>query len=198
MASIELVPDSYVEPLPVAKIFGRAAPLHVDLGCGDGSFLIALAERHPEWNFLGIERMVGRVAKVCRQAYRIDNVRVLHLETSYAARYLLPKDSVDAFYLLFPDPWPKRRHQRRRVVTSQFLQSICRALKPGGVFQMATDQLDYFKQVEQLAIANSQLVRIDNAEAKGHDLPSTKFERRFREKGMPIYRLLLRKVSPVM
>lgn len=204
---VELIPESYVEPLDLPKIFGRVAPLHVDLGCGDGSFLVALAERNPEMNFLGIERMVGRVAKACRKAdpsrtgdpsrmgERIDNVRVLHLETSYAVRYLLPEESVETFYLLFPDPWPKRRHQRRRVVSPDFLRSIHRALAPGGVLQIATDQLDYFQQMQSLAASGPQFERIDIGAG---DLPKTKFERIFQEQGVRIYRCSLRKISPVI
>jgi tRNA (guanine-N7-)-methyltransferase len=197
---IELVPESYTARLDLEKTFGRIAPLHVDLGCGDGSFLITLAERHPETNFLGIERMAGRVAKVCRKAARIDNMRVLHLESSYAVRYLIPENSVEFFYLLFPDPWPKRRHQRRRLMTPEFLESIHRALLPGGLLQLATDERDYFEQMRCLAQENLQF-EIDQANdsrfAK-NDLPSTKFECRFQQKGVPIYRLALRKVSPVM
>ena len=86
-----------------------------------------------EAKFLGIERMRGRVEKVCHKAAKIGNVRVLHLETSYAVRYLLPENAVETFYLLFPDPWPKRRHQRRRVATSEFLDAIHRALRRRGV-----------------------------------------------------------------
>lgn len=198
---VELIPESYVTRLDLPKIFGRVAPLHVDLGCGDGSFLVALAERNPGENFLGIERMAGRVAKACRKAGpsrtggRIDNVRVLQLETSYAVEYLLPEESVETFYLLFPDPWPKRRHQRRRVVSPDFLQAIHRALAPGGVLQIATDQLNYFEQVQRLTRDDSRFEKIDSG---ADDVPSTKFERLFREQGLPIYRLSLRKVSPVM
>ncbi len=203
----ELIPESYVARLDLPKIFGRIAPLHVDLGCGDGSFLAALAERNPEKNFLGIERRAGRVGKACRKAGpsrtgdpsriggRIDNMRVLHLETSYAVRYLLPEQSVATFYLLFPDPWPKRRHQRRRVVSPDFLQSIHRALAPGGVLQIATDQLDYFQQMQSLTENGPQFEKIDIGV---DDLPKTKFERIFQQQGAPIYRCSLRKISPVM
>jgi len=117
---IELVSASYIARFDLTTIFERIAPLHVDLGCGEGSLLCELAERHPEKNFLGIERLASRVAKTSRKAARIDNVRVLHAETSYALRYLLPERSVETFYLLFPDPWPKRRHHRRRIFTPDF------------------------------------------------------------------------------
>jgi tRNA (guanine-N7-)-methyltransferase len=192
---VELIPDSYVTRLDLAKIFGRAAPLHVDLGCGDGSFLSALAERMPEENFLGIERLLGRVRSACRKAARIDNMRVIRVETSYAVCYLLPEQSVQVFHLLFPDPWPKRRHQRRRVMTSEFLRSVHRALAPQGVLRIATDQLDYFDQMQRLARADPQFAIVDPDHA---NLPLTQFERIFQEQGAPIHRLALRKVSPVM
>ena len=195
---IELVPETYVAPLDLLAIFGRAAPLQVDLGCGDGSFLCELAHLHQDKNFLGIERLVGRVAKACRKASPLDNVRVLNVESSYAVGYLLPKASVETFYLLFPDPWPKRRHQRRRIVRLDFLDSIHRALEDGGSLRIATDQLDYFEKIRVLAENYSGFTIVDpNVDSDRNDLPLTKFERRFSALGAPIYRLALRKISPV-
>ena len=191
---IELVPETYVAPLDLLAIFGRTAPLHVDLGCGEGSFLCELASRYPEENFLGIDRLVGRVAKACRKADAMGNVRILNVESSYAVGSLLPERSVETFYLLFPDPWPKRRHHRRRIVKTDFLDSIHRALADGGFFRIATDQFDYFEKIRALAenYAGFAIVCLDDV-----DLPLTKFERRFREMSAPIYRLSLRKISPV-
>jgi tRNA (guanine-N7-)-methyltransferase len=202
---IELIPETYLAPLDLLAIFGRTAPLQVDLGCGDGSFLCELARLYPNQNYLGIERLVGRVAKACRKADALENVRILNVESSYAVRYLLPEASVETFYLLFPDPWPKRRHQRRRVVKADFLDSIHRALEPGGVLRIATDQLDYFQQIEHSV--RSTPVKLDGlkppslkfefVDHEDADLPLTKFERRFRALGAPIYRLALRKISPM-
>ncbi len=195
---IELIPETHVAPLDLLAIFGRAAPLQVDLGCGDGSFLCELASRNPEKNFLGIERLVGRVAKACLKASTLENIRVLNVESSYAVRYLLPETSVETFYLLFPDPWPKRRHQRRRIVKTDFLDAIHRALADNGFFRIATDQLDYFEQIRGLVESYSSFAVVDaNASPARTDLPLTKFERRFRGLGAPIYRLTLRKISPV-
>jgi tRNA (guanine-N7-)-methyltransferase len=191
---IELVPETYVALLDPIAIFGRTAPLHVDLGCGDGSFLCELAQRHPNKDFLGIDRLVGRVAQACCKAAALENVRILNVESSYAVGYLLPERSVETFYLLFPDPWPKRRHQRRRIVTPDFLDSINRALADDGVFRIATDQLDYFEKIRAVVRNQSDFAILDIEDA---DLPRTKFERRFSALGAPIYRLVLRKISPV-
>src|SRR4030095_5437760 len=148
---IELVSESQVARLDLVQLFGRNAPLHVDLGCGDGSFLCEMAQQFPKRNFLGIDRLTKRVEKVRRKAEKIDNVRVLRADTLFAVRYLLPESSVETFYLLFPDPWPKRRHQVRRLFTPDLLNAIAVALKPHGVLRVATDQSDYFHQIERVS-----------------------------------------------
>lgn len=198
---VELVPETYFSPLNLVSVFGREAPLHVDLGCGDGDLLCELARRHPERNFLGIEKLAGRVAKTCRKSAGLGNVRVLMVENAYAIRYLIPAQSVQAIYLLFPDPWPKRRHHRRRILTVDFLDAIHRALAADGTFHIATDQLDYFQQIQRL-FGNG--ANPDGFKPPGFeivepepDLPVTKFEKRFRAANAPIYRLSLRKISPV-
>src|SRR5262252_5217552 len=153
---IELRPDSQVARLDLVELFGRNAPLHVDLGCGDGSFLCEMAQQFPKRNFLGVERLTKRVEKVRRKAEKIENVRVLRADTLFAVRYLLPESSVETFYLLFPDPWPKRRHQFRRIFTEVFLNAIAIGLQQHGVLCAATDQLDYFHQIERLSRAHLQ------------------------------------------
>ena len=193
---IELVPELQVVHLDVAELFGRSAPLHVDLGCGDGSFLCEMARQFPARNFLGIERLTKRVEKVRCKAEKIENVRVLRADTLFAVRNLLPECSVEAFYLLFPDPWPKRRHQFRRIFTHDFLDAIAVALEKHGILRVATDQLDYSHQIERLSRGHQQfqVVPLSPDDAV---LPVTRFEREFCEHGVAIYRLTLRKSSPV-
>lgn len=185
--------DSLTDRLDLEKIFGRKGPLHVDLGSGDGLFLCALAQRMADKNFLGIERLLNRVRISARKAVALDNVRLLRVESSYAVRYLLPAESVETFYLLFPDPWPKRRHHRRRVVSTDFLGSIHAALQKNGSFYIATDDVDYFRKIKEIADSNPGFA-IGDADA---DLPQSEFGRIFRAKGAPIQWLELRKISPV-
>ena len=191
---LEIVPASYFAPLALETIYGRSAPIEVDLGCGDGSFLVEIAAANPARDFLGIERLLGRVRKAHRKIAQreLTNARVLRVETSYAVRQMLPANSVALFHLMFPDPWPKRRHWRRRVVTEDFFGSIHRALGPHGLLRIATDQTDYFREIERLAGQSTQFVISSDPEP--HRAQST-FEKRFSES--EIYRLVLRKVSDV-
>ncbi len=195
--------DSLIDRLDLEKIFGRKAPLHIDLGCGDGSFICALAQHMPDKDFLGIERLLGRIRSATRKAAKLGNVRLLRMESSYAVRYLLPAGSVEKFYLLFPDPWPKRRHWRHRIVTEDFLGAISQALVGNGTFRIATDDPDYFERIKETARANPHFAVVESADAdpfgcrSGRVLPLTKFERTFRAQDVPIHWLELRKVSPV-
>src|SRR5207247_7422132 len=109
----------------------------------------------PDKNFLGIERLLGRIRSSARKAASLGNVRLLQIESSYAVRYLLSAGSVETFYLLFPDPWPKRRHHRRRIVTQDFLSCVHTALQKSGVIYIATDHLDYFGKINEIARSTS-------------------------------------------
>ncbi len=195
-AAIEYAPKSVTKTLNFSEIFSREAPTEIDLGCGDGTFLTAMARENPGHNFLGIEQLLGRVRSVCRKVARLHlkNARVLRMESSYTVANLLPAGSVTAFHLLFPDPWPKRRHHRRRAFSHEFLLSIDRALIVGGLFHVATDHADYFHEIERV-IAATDIFVISNEQNK---FPSTSFEQRFVARGLSIHRLLLRKtISPV-
>jgi tRNA (guanine-N7-)-methyltransferase len=193
MGSRLIALDSLTDRLDLEKIFGRKAALHVDVGCGDGTFLCAMAQQTPDKNFLGIERLLNRVRTSERKAVTLENVRLLRVESSYAVRYLLPPESVERFYLLFPDPWPKRRHHRRRIVTPDFLRSIHAVLENNGSIYIATDDVDYFGKIKEIAESNPGFA------TRGVDvhLPPSRFGLIFRQKGAPIHSLALRKVSPV-
>jgi len=194
-AAVEYVPKSLNSALEFDKVFSRLAPLEIDLGCGDGAFLAALAQENPAHNFLGIERLLGRVRSVCRKVARLDlkNARILRMESDYAVTHLLAAGSVTTFHLLFPDPWPKRRHHRRRAFTPEFLSSIQRALVGGGLFHVATDHADYFHQIERVIAATDIFV----ISREQNHFPPTSFEQKYVARGLSVHRLLLRKVSPV-
>jgi tRNA (guanine-N7-)-methyltransferase len=189
---MQVIPASILEPLSPSEIFGTGRLVEVDLGSGPGKFLVESARRFPERNFLGIERLLGRVRKTCRAASTIGltNVRVLRLELDYTVRYLLPENSIWRFHLNFPDPWPKRRHQARRVVDDEFLQAIHRSLLEGGELWIKTDHESYFQNIERVAARTDLWTSLEWAE-EGY--PRTDFEEQFLAKDLPVYRLRLGK-----
>src|SRR4030095_14260441 len=150
--------------------------------------------KSPRHHLLAIERLLGRVRKACRKIARLElkNARVLQMESSYLVGNLLPAGSVTTFHLLFPDPWPKRRHHRRRAFTLDFLFSIHRALVEDGLFHIATDHGDYFRAIEKIVMATD----IFAISSDQNNFPSTSFEQKFVARGLFVHRLLLRNVSP--
>jgi tRNA (guanine-N7-)-methyltransferase len=195
-SEIELVPANCFETLELRAVFGRDAPVEVDLGCGDGSFLAAIAAEKPDRDFLGIERLAGRVRSARGKIERagLTNARVTRFEISSAVAHLLAPKSITAFYLLFPDPWPKRRHAARRIVSENFLAALHRALVSNGTVCIATDEAAYFRQITSIVSASRSFAVVQHSTWL---LPSTRFEQRFCERGVAIQRLELRKVSPV-
>lgn len=150
--SLRIIPDDWLNPLPLHRIFARPGPIEVDVGCGKGRFLLARAAKHPEINLLGIERKLARLRKVDRKACRrkLYNIRLLRLDSSYAVRYLIPENSIQTYFIFFPDPWPKKRHYRHRIMDPDFIGALYRTLKEGGEVHFATDHMPYFEQVREL------------------------------------------------
>lgn len=195
-AAAQIILRSVLVPLDLTEIFGRAAPLEVDLGCGDGTFLAELAAQNPQTNFLGVERLAGRVASACRKMglRRLTNARILHHDILETVQQLLAPASVDVFHLMFPDPWPKRRHYRRRTVNESFLRAISRALKPSGEFHITTDHAEYFAAIRSALQEFPMLAVAASNDSLGK--PFSTFEKHFRQSGASIHRLVLRKVWP--
>jgi tRNA (guanine-N7-)-methyltransferase len=189
VSRIEYVPSDLFRTIDLAEVFPVAAPLEVDLGCGDGSFLVAMARAHPERNFIGTERLFGRVRNTCRKAERagLTNLRILRIESAYVVKHLLPRGSVSRFYVMFPDPWPKRRHWSRRLIQPAFLDDAATALAPGGELCVKTDDADYFDYIRKTAAACEKLASGPWEES----VPQTDFERHYAAQGRPFYRLSL-------
>lgn len=145
-ACAHFLPSDYFRRWSRVEIFGNDQPMEIDLGCGDGKFLLEMAAQFPERNFLGVERLQGRVARVVRDADRagLGNVRVLKLESLYTVEWLLERASVSRLHLLCPDPWPKAKHQGNRIVQGRFLQAVWELLESGGEFLFKTDHDEYF------------------------------------------------------
>ena len=179
--------SSIVETIDLATVFERTQPLEVELGSGDGSFLIEHASRHPEHNFIGIERLLGRLRKIEKKARqtKMGNVRAIRIESAYFLRYLLPRQCVSALHIYFPDPWPKRKHQRHRLINETFPELAQQVLVPAGRVYLRTDDRDYFAQMERV-FGTSPFRPVETPP----DLAAvrTDFEEAFNELGIPTLR----------
>ncbi|TVR40131.1 MAG: tRNA (guanosine(46)-N7)-methyltransferase TrmB [Planctomycetota bacterium] len=132
-----------------ATLFGRRAPLRLEIGFGHGRFLSQMAACHPEEDFIGIEAQPIRVTKTAHWSNKrgAGNVRLLCGEASRILGTALPNACLKRAYVLFPDPWPKQRHRRRRLVNRAFLLALSRVMAPGGRFIFASDTHNYAMQV---------------------------------------------------
>jgi tRNA (guanine-N7-)-methyltransferase len=175
---------SILERLDLQSLFPAARPLEVELGCGDASFLVEYARRHPERNFIGVERLLGRLRKLDRKGRRAGllNLRGVRIEAAYFLEYLLPPQSVAALHVYFPDPWPKRRHWKNRLVNERFPGIAGRALLPGGTVYLRTDDRDYFEQITAVFATASGFRPAETPASLAGLL--TDFERDFRTRGI--------------
>jgi tRNA (guanine-N7-)-methyltransferase len=173
------------------EIFAEPArPFEVDLGCGDGGFLEQLAARHPERNFLGVERLMGRVEKTARRLARrgLANARVLRLESGYVMGWLLPPQSVSRLHLLCPDPWPKKAHWKNRIINDAgFLAGLERVLVPGGEFLLKSDDAGFLENALEVLSTAPAFQRVD-WEEDDSAYPRTTFESQWLALGKPMHR----------
>ena len=184
--------QSVIDPLHLEGLFTEDKPTELEVGCGDGGFLLEWASRHLDRNYLGVERLLGRIRKLSKRGQRagLTNLRLLRIEARYVLQYLLPERSFEAMHIYFPDPWPKDKHARHRLINADFLPLARRILAPGGVIYLRTDDLGYFMQMEQTFCSSDDFV----SEETPVELLSltTEFERQWVEAGKQIYRIAYR------
>ena len=177
--------SSIVKSLDLAQVFHKPRPLEVELGCGDASFLAEYAQRNPNQNFIGVERLLGRIQKLDRKGRRagLANLRGVRIESAYFLKYLLPPHTATALHIYFPDPWPKKKHRRHRLINEPFPGLARTALVPGGVVYLRTDDADYFAQMNEMFGNGQEFKRIETPPELAEVL--TDFEREFNARGIP-------------
>lgn len=173
-----------LEPLDLAALFRLPQPLEVELGCGDASFLIEYACRWPGRNFIGVERLLGRLQKLDRKCRRagLANVRGVRIESAYFLEYLLPPHSAGALHIYFPDPWPKKKHRRHRLINEHFPALARTVLTPGGSVFLRTDDADYFAQMNEVFGGAKEYTKVETPLALAEI--TTDFERDFNSQGI--------------
>jgi tRNA (guanine-N7-)-methyltransferase len=183
---------SILERIRLEQLFPKTQPLELELGSGDGSFLLESASLHPERNFLGIERLLGRIRKLDRKGRRLAlmNLRGIRIECAYFLQYLLPPHSATALHVYFPDPWPKRRHSHHRLINERFPSLAAQALVPGAFVYLRTDNQPYYQEMVRVFEADGAFTKVETPVALQERL--TDFERDFRSGGVRTFRAAFR------
>ncbi len=192
-ATFELHPSQLAAPLDFSALFGRTAPLVVEVGCGGGRTLIGMALARPERNYLGIE-CAGDYYKVllARVAKRaLPNMRVSRADAAYLVQRYFGGKSVQEYHIYFPDPWPKKRHRKRRLFSAQFCADLQRTLAGDGILYAASDFQEYY---EELRTALQAVFAVQEHPQPWEDAPlgRTNYEVKYIQEGRPIYRLVAR------
>lgn len=179
----------HVDP---AKIFGRIAPCHLEIGCGNGEAILAMAQAHPENNYLGIEVHRPGVGSLLLRAHALglDNLRIVVADAAEAVSTMLPARAFECIYVFFPDPWPKKRHHKRRLLNPPFLTLLAARLQGNGRLFVATDWEDYARHILEAAAATPALTNLAGPTGRSprpRRRPVTRYERRALRLGHPIY-----------
>ncbi len=187
-------------PLDFTAVFGRRAPVILEIGFGNGDALMAEAIAHPENDYLGVEVHRPGVGGLLRRlaSSEISNVRVMLADAKDVLAMQVPDASLSGAHVFFPDPWPKKRHHKRRLVQSDFAALAARKLKPGGYLHLATDWPDYAEQMVSILSATPGLIAVSGRDPFAAGVTSriqTRFERRGRKLGNPIGDLVYRRVT---
>jgi len=186
-SAIHAPPDWFHE-LDWGGVFGNDRLVEVEIGCGKGRFLLWATAAHPDHNFLGVDRLLARLRKVDRKIQRrgLSNIRLVRIEAGYFVGHLVPAGSVGAYHVYFPDPWPKRRHHRRRLFGPSFVADLVRTLGVGGAVNVATDHRGYFEEIQALMGDSGEFA--EHPPLASPPAAVTEFERIFAAQGQPIHR----------
>ena len=189
-----VLPRGTIEgPFQWEELFGRRARIEVEIGSGKGRFLAEYAAMHPNRDLLGVEwglRWVRQISERLEKA-GVENVRVLRVDAKDLLARLVPEASVRIIHIYFPDPWPKRRHRKRRLFDPSIPPLMERALVPGGELHVATDQGGYFEQIVERVTAHSGLEPLPDTPTAGALLSS--FGIKYREQGRTLHERVWRR-----
>ena len=195
-----------VEPAPAenldwVRLFGNDNPVEVEIGTGKAGFLLQSAQSHPQRNFLGIEwaRKFYRLAADRLRRWNVTNARMLRTDADHFIRVLCPPESLHALHVYHPDPWPKKRHHKRRLFNARFVDAAVACLIDGGRLAVQTDHAEYFGVIRNVLLAHTQLeeVPFDQAES-GVDgsRPATNYEAKYLREGRRIHQMAVVRRKP--
>ena len=183
--------DALPRPIDWREMFGNDRPVELEIGMGKGTFITEQARARPEVNFFGIEwaRWFWRYASDRLRRHGCANARTVRAEALYFLSEFVRDKSLAVLHVYFPDPWPKKRHHKRRLIQDPFLRQAERVLVPGGRLQLVTDHKDYFEQIEPLVRASKlDVVDYNRPGSAGEgEFVGTNFERKYAREGRPFF-----------
>ena len=183
-------------PINFTATFGNNNPVVLEIGFGNGTLLAEQASRHPEYNFLGVEVHRPGIGRLLQKidAQASSNIRIMIEDAVEILSNRIPLDSLFAIWLFFPDPWPKKRHHKRRIMNARFLEQCAPALQADGILHMATDWQGYALHMQETIQAHPDFHLQDITELSNYSFkrPSTHFERRGQRRGHSITDLYAR------
>ena len=200
--NVSLDAQNLTEPLDFADIFGRNAQVDIEIGSGKGTFLLSEARHRADVDFLGIEwaRKYYRHAVDRIGRWGLTNVRIIRTDVAAFLPGHVPDESINCFHVYFPDPWPKKRHHKRRFVRTENIEQIIRCLKPGGIINIATDHREYFDAITEVIDMQIKLGRLEQVDfvraagAEHAEVVGTNYERKYIKVGRPVYTIAARKL----
>lgn len=182
--------------LDLEAVFGRRAPKIVEIGFGMGETTANIAERHPENDYLAIEVHTPGIGSLLKRLAEagLTNVRVIQRDATEVLANMIPGESLDGVHIFFPDPWPKKRHHKRRLIQPPFVSLLSSRMKPGAYLHVATDWEDYAQQILEVLVAEPTLVNTAPGFAPRPEWrPQTKFETRGLKLGHRVWDVLFRR-----
>jgi len=183
--------ETLPKPLDWAALYGNTNPVELEIGMGKGTFLTEQAKAHPEINYFGIEwaRWFWRSASDRMRRNKCTNARTVRAEAAFFLREFVVPGTLSVLHVYFPDPWPKARHNKRRLLQAPFMDLAAKVLVPGGRLQIVTDHKDYWEALEPV-VRGSVLKVVDYnrpGSAGEGEFVGTNFERKYRREGRPFY-----------
>ena len=189
--------ETLPKPIDWKQLYGNDHPVELEIGIGKGTFITEQAKARPEVNFFGIEwaRFFWRYASDRLRRNGCLNARTVRAEAHFFLNEYVPDASLSVLHIYIPDPWPKKRHHKRRLIQPKFMPTVLRILKPGGRLQVVTDHQDYFEQIEP-TVRESGLTIVDYnrpGSAGEGEFVGTNFERKYQREGRPFYAIAAQK-----
>lgn len=182
--------------LDLDQIFGRSAPRFLEIGFGMGETTALIAKANPKNDYLAVEVHTPGVGSLLKQIGELGltNIRIIQHDVVEVLHHALPPECLDGVHIFFPDPWPKARHHKRRLIQPEFISLLCRHLKPGGYVHAATDWEDYAEQILEVLSGEPQLINTDADYATRPEYrPLTKFEQRGLRLGHGVWDVIFQK-----